>query len=309
MAAQLAFVGVPRSSCTCAVFLGVLALYGAVDNVVGGVADAARRRAARAWRYAAPMVATSAADDERERLRAGLPARASCRWSLFSGAFFPISQLPDGDHVARLHHADLARRRPVPRCSPPARSTLAAGARSRRLPARLVPGRLVPRGHRLRAEAGVVTPHRPPPAAAAARRRTLGPRVSCRCSARRRGGSSSATSSSTGAAGSCSLTGMLEPVLYLLSIGIGVGELVGDFTLADGIRGRLRRVRRAGHARRVGDERRAVRLDVQHLLPAQVRQALRRDARDADRADATSPAARSPGRCCAARSTRRRSSW
>jgi len=32
------------------------------------------------------------------------------------------------------------------------------------------------------------------------------------------------------------LTGMLEPVLYLLSIGIGVGGLVGDFTLADGSR-------------------------------------------------------------------------
>jgi lipooligosaccharide transport system permease protein len=30
------------------------------------------------------------------------------------------------------------------------------------------------------------------------------------------------------------LSGMLEPVLYLLSIGIGVGELVGDFTLSDG---------------------------------------------------------------------------
>ncbi len=30
------------------------------------------------------------------------------------------------------------------------------------------------------------------------------------------------------------LTGMLEPILYLLSIGVGVGGLVGDFTLADG---------------------------------------------------------------------------
>lgn len=30
------------------------------------------------------------------------------------------------------------------------------------------------------------------------------------------------------------LTGMLEPILYLLSIGIGVGGLVGDFTLSDG---------------------------------------------------------------------------
>jgi lipooligosaccharide transport system permease protein len=30
------------------------------------------------------------------------------------------------------------------------------------------------------------------------------------------------------------VTGMLEPILYLLSIGVGVGGLVGDFTLADG---------------------------------------------------------------------------
>ncbi len=30
------------------------------------------------------------------------------------------------------------------------------------------------------------------------------------------------------------LTGMLEPILYLLSIGIGVGNLVGDFRLGDG---------------------------------------------------------------------------
>jgi lipooligosaccharide transport system permease protein len=32
------------------------------------------------------------------------------------------------------------------------------------------------------------------------------------------------------------VTGMLEPILYLLSIGIGVGGLVGDFTLSDGTR-------------------------------------------------------------------------
>ncbi len=30
------------------------------------------------------------------------------------------------------------------------------------------------------------------------------------------------------------VSGMLEPILYLLSIGVGVGGLVGDFTLADG---------------------------------------------------------------------------
>jgi lipooligosaccharide transport system permease protein len=32
------------------------------------------------------------------------------------------------------------------------------------------------------------------------------------------------------------VTGMLEPIFYLLSIGIGVGGLVGDFTLSDGTR-------------------------------------------------------------------------
>lgn len=32
------------------------------------------------------------------------------------------------------------------------------------------------------------------------------------------------------------VTGMLEPILYLLSIGIGVGGLVGHFTLSDGTR-------------------------------------------------------------------------
>ena len=32
------------------------------------------------------------------------------------------------------------------------------------------------------------------------------------------------------------VTGMLEPILYLLSIGVGVGGLVGDFSLGDGTR-------------------------------------------------------------------------
>ena len=43
-----------------------------------------------------------------------------------------------------------------------------------------------------------------------------------------RGGSSSATCSRTGACGSSSSPGSSEPVLFLLSIGVGVGELVGD---------------------------------------------------------------------------------
>ena len=50
------------------------------------------------------------------------------------------------------------------------------------------------------------------------------------------------------------ISGFLEPVLYLLSIGIGVGNLVGDFHLADGTVV-LRRLRGARHARGLGHER------------------------------------------------------
>ena len=51
------------------------------------------------------------------------------------------------------------------------------------------------------------------------------------------------------------LTGFLEPVFYLFSIGIGVGQLIDSLRVqrpADPVR----RVRGPGHARRVGDERR-----------------------------------------------------
>ena len=38
----------------------------------------------------------------------------------------------------------------------------------------------------------------------------------------------------TSGTGGCCVSGFFEPLLYLLSIGIGVGALVGDFRLADG---------------------------------------------------------------------------
>ena len=57
---------------------------------------------------------------------------------------------------------------------------------------------------------------------------TIGPRVSPVCG-NALAGSSSATSWST-AGWVVFLSGFFEPVLYLLSIGIGVGQLVGDFT-------------------------------------------------------------------------------
>ena len=77
------------------------------------------------------------------------------------------------------------------------------------------------------------------------------------------------------------LTGFLEPVLYLFSIGIGVGQLVTGFEF-NGQVVVLRRVRGAGDAGGLGDERRDPRLDVRHLLQAPLRQGLRRRARHPD---------------------------
>ena len=64
-------------------------------------------------------------------------------------------------------------------------------------------------------------------------------------------------------------------------IGVGVGALVGDVELRRPGR-RLQRVRRAGDARGLGDERRRLRVDDQRLLQAEVREDLRRSARHAD---------------------------
>ena len=51
------------------------------------------------------------------------------------------------------------------------------------------------------------------------------------------------------------LTGFAEPLFFLLSIGIGVGELVGDIEVGGHIVA-YDAVRRAGSARDRGDERR-----------------------------------------------------
>ena len=78
------------------------------------------------------------------------------------------------------------------------------------------------------------------------------------------------------------VTGFAEPVFYLFSLGIGIGALVQtvDDRLRD--RGVLPAVRRPRAAGRLGHERRRLRLDLQRLLQAALRQALRRGAGDAD---------------------------
>ena len=150
---------------------------------------------------------------------------------LFSGAFFPISNLPDWlESVARLDAA-VARRRPVRGCSRSGRRPTAAGAGARRLPAPVlvVAGCVVARcdassGRLVDVSAPIAQPLAigvAPPALAGARpatgRRALPDRAQL--------------PGLPHAAGRSSLSGFLEPVFYLFSIGVGVGQLVGDVEL------------------------------------------------------------------------------
>ena len=124
---------------------------------------------------------------------------------LFSGTFFPISELPNWLEPHRVALAALARRRA--RAARDDRRPRAAG-RS------LVHVAVLVACRRRRLAGGHAHLH-------AAVDGMIAIRLAARVS-------SSATSSRTGACGSSSLTGFAEPLLFLLSIGIGVGKLVGD---------------------------------------------------------------------------------
>ncbi len=90
--AQLAFVAF-RILLTCTVFLGVLAAYGAVGSVGGGIA-ALLVVVLLGVAHAAPMIAITA----RMKSEAGFALvfrLGLIPMFLFSGAFFPITQLPD----------------------------------------------------------------------------------------------------------------------------------------------------------------------------------------------------------------------
>ena len=101
------------------------------------------------------------------------------------------------------------------------------------------------------------------------RRRSAGSRApGCSCCA---------TTSPTRRQWKLFLTGFLEPVFYLFSIGIGVGKLIHAFEL-NGHSIPYAEFVAPGHARGVGVQRRPARLDLQRLLQAQVREALRPDA-------------------------------
>jgi lipooligosaccharide transport system permease protein len=91
LAGQVTFV-LFRIGLTCAVFLGVLAAYGALDNALGGVAALAVV-VLLGLAHTTPMIAITA----RMKSESGFSLvyrLGILPMTLFSGAFFPVSQLP-----------------------------------------------------------------------------------------------------------------------------------------------------------------------------------------------------------------------
>ena len=145
---------------------------------------------------------------------------------LFSGTFFPISQLPDWLESVAVAHPAVARRRAVPRPRP-RHARAAAVARARRLPVPVGRRRLLVGAAHLHPAAGLVT--------APGTLRVAPPVVTRRL---------------VGSGGARYLvernvrvyrnewlvlvSGFLEPVFYLFSIGVGVSQLVGDVELPGG---------------------------------------------------------------------------
>jgi lipooligosaccharide transport system permease protein len=70
------------------------------------------------------------------------------------------------------------------------------------------------------------------------------------------------------------VSGFFEPVLYLLSMGIGLGALVGTGHRPRRRRDQLRRLHRPGAAGRVGDERGHLRQHLERVLQDELRPAL-----------------------------------
>ena len=186
---------------------------------------------------------------------------------LFSGTFFPISQLPLAFELIAYvtpiwHGVELCRMLTLGTVERLGR------ARAHRLPARLD-------ARRLRAGAALVPPE-------AARMTTLVHRA-----LELPGGRGihlfERNVMSHRRTWPIIVSGFFEPLFYLLSLGYGLGGYVGDVVI-DGQPIEYAAVRRAGAARRVGVQRRLLRRD-QHLLEAPLPEGLRRRPRDAARAE------------------------
>ena len=209
---------------------------------------------------------------------------------LFSGTFFPVEPAARLARAGRLADPAVARGRPVPRPGP--RPAVGSG------PPLVHVGYLS-----LWAVVGFVVALA---LRAAAGRRERGRRSRCASrrpvSARRLVGTGGARYLDRAQRAGLPrgwlvlLSGIFEPLFYLLSIGVGVAQLVGDVELPGGELVAYTAFIAPGDARGERDERRDLRRDVQPVLQAEVQQAVRRRARDAGDARSTSPSARSAGR-------------
>ena len=147
---------------------------------------------------------------------------------LFSGTFFPITQLPAAAPLDRLRHAAVARRRPLPgprprhhrragRPRPRRRARSPSPASAWRWPSTATGGSSRPDVRAL-GHLGLVPRVAPPVLFGGRRAARL---VERNAMVYRR-------------IWLILVSGFFEPLFYLLSIGVGVGELVGDITLPDG---------------------------------------------------------------------------
>ena len=263
--AHLGFV-LFRVGTVCAVFTLVMAPFGVFESW-WGVLLSFPVQLLIGLAFAAPLYAITAAMKDESGFslifRLGM-----IPLFLFSGAFFPISNLgPVMEWVARLtplwQGVDLTRMLVLGTVD------WSTAADPRRLPRGAGGGRLPPRHPQADLEAGRLM---------ALLNQAIGRSV----------GAELGVGEATGlllyrnylayrSAWWIFVTGFLEPVFYLFSIGIGVGQLVTGFEF-HGQTIPYAEFVAPGMLAAVGDERRAARLDVQLLLQAEVQQALRPDA-------------------------------
>ena len=267
-----------RVALPAAAFLLVMAAFGAVHSLVGA-RPRCRSRCCSALAVAAPVMRVQRDDRERQLLRAALPVRGdpddAVRRGLLPGRAAAARRCGWLAYASPLWHGVELCRAATLGVPPPWPAAGAPGLSGRA--GRSAAGCLARAARSARRARGLRRPMvthavAAPTGVAGAGRRSRGhPRNVAAPALRRTGWWSSPASSSR--CSTCSPSASAS------------AALVGDFTLPDGTVGRLRHLRRAGHAGRLGDDRCAGRDHLQLLRQDEVGEALRRDAGHAAAAD------------------------
>ena len=210
-----------RLTMNCTLFLAVAAAFGAVQS--GWALAALPAAVLTGIAFAAPVEAW-AVTRTRDTSLSVIYRFGLIPLFLFSGTFFPISQLPGWlrpvAYVTPLWHGVALCRALMPGHRHPG-----PGGRARRLPGRAHPGRAGLGEPQLHPAAVCLSVPDSPPWALPVRP-CAGP------VARWAAGAActwwSGTRWSTGTPGWCWPPGVAEPLFYLLSIGVGLGQLVGQ---------------------------------------------------------------------------------